>query len=297
MIRLICTLAIATLLVLVAMPRGIARATDDASAAPVHPAPPSPHSNPGNPAAKPHRITLQPNTHPTPPGANEPDSAALDSVRESQHPAKLGDIGADAGKPPPPGDPPRPRRDGRQRMSPEMIDRLLALARTIDPARAERLAEMRRDNLPAFQRWFATNGRRLAGLLELERKDPELFSARVCELRAEAKVNNIARQYHKAREDGQLDEASRLEAEVRAAEDSRFDCYLRARGMELAILANKVEKMKQDLQDDLQNRDKIIEDRITTLLTAPPDDDVPVPQEGDDMPAPTRHEPSSLRDP
>lgn len=299
MIRFTRTFAMVTLLALAAIPLGIASAIDDATVPPSQPTPPSPRANPADPAAKPNRVTLQPNTQPTPPSADEPDSAALGRPRDGQRPLPPGELGAAPGNPPPPGDPQRPRRDGRQRMSPEMIDRLLDLARKIDPARAERLADMRRDNLPAFQRWFATNGRRLAGLLQLEKKEPELFSARVCELRAEAKVNNISRQYHQAREAGQLVEASRLEAEVRTAEDSRFDCYLRARGMELAILANRVDKMKQDLQDDLQNRDKIIDDRIATLLAAPPDDDVPAPREGDDADesGPARHEPAALREP
>lgn len=167
----------------------------------------------------------------------------------------------------------RPGSGFRRQLTPAEHDRALQILAELDPESAKRLTELRERDPAAFQRDFARFGRRLIGLMELEKRQPELFKVRLRELRLEVEERKLAEKIRQLREQNKVGEADALVPQLREKVKEHQGCRIQARGWELVLLDQHIKAMREQLQKDTENFDASIEPRVQMLLKGEPDRD------------------------
>lgn len=158
------------------------------------------------------------------------------------------------------------RHHHRRSLTPADLDRIIEIARQIDPERGEQWSKDRSDNSAAFERALMLRGKLMFGLLELETRHPALFEVRICELRAQARSKRLADEWSQATQAGSLAGAQAIEDEVRAAVREQLECGQQARAHEIVILHEHQKKLREKLQHSLANSDAIVEQRLREIM-------------------------------
>ncbi|MHC4080288.1 MAG: hypothetical protein ACYS15_15950 [Planctomycetota bacterium] len=158
-------------------------------------------------------------------------------------------------------------RDGRPHrgLSPELIERCLEVARDVDPALADRLEAIRREQpAQAFARALR-DARYLTSLTGLKSEDPQLYDVKVKELRIDAQVDRVLEQLAEARRMSSAGVAD-LEAQLRGLVQQQVAVSLVARGMYLRRLNDQMKSLRDQLDHDLGHFRQAVDRRMKRLL-------------------------------
>ncbi len=158
----------------------------------------------------------------------------------------------------------QPLQQGRL-LSPEQMDRIIAVARDLSPELATRLDEARARNADAFRSALGAQAKRLGSLAVLRDRRPELYAIRIQELRLEAQVLALGEQLRSAIDAGRTDDAARLEATLRPLVLSFVDSNLRSRAVELASLDAMMRELRVDLERDARQRTDTVDQWVNAL--------------------------------
>ncbi len=158
----------------------------------------------------------------------------------------------------------QPLQQGRL-LSPEQMDRIIAVARDLSPELATRLDEARARNADAFRSALGSQAKRLGSLAVLRDRRPELYAIRIQELRLEAQVLALGEQLRSAIDAGRTDDAARLEATLRPLVLSFVDSNLRSRAVELASLDAMMRELRVDLERDARQRTDTVDQWVNAL--------------------------------
>ena len=160
-----------------------------------------------------------------------------------------------------------PRGRGLPRtISEEDFKRIIEIGKRISPEMATALEAQWTENREAAMKSLARNGRRLYGMLMLERRNPELFAAKVEELKAQFDLRKAAMAFGEARDAG--DESAQLaaRASIETLAAKTVDLGLKVRAMELAALDLAVLEMRAKLQEEVATSSARVEAMVERLL-------------------------------
>ncbi len=145
---------------------------------------------------------------------------------------------------------------GRRELTDEDLARAVAVAKLVSVEWGN-VMEARAKSEPAQMRAsLRAGGRRLLGLVALQERAPEVFEAKVTELRAQAATNRAASEVRKAKESGGVDAAqmTALETALDAAAAAQVAATLEMRRAEYSALATRLATMKDGIDADAKNR-------------------------------------------
>lgn len=153
-----------------------------------------------------------------------------------------------------------------QTISEEDFKRIIEIGKRISPDMATALEKQWADDREGAMKSLARNGRRLYMMLMLERRNPELFSAKVEELKAQFDLRKAALAFSEARTAGDetAQRAARISVETLAAKT--VDLGLKVRAMELAALDLAVLEMRAKLQEEVATSSARVESMVERLL-------------------------------
>jgi hypothetical protein len=157
---------------------------------------------------------------------------------------------------------PRPTPRG---LGPHLIEQCLAVARDVDPALADRLEAIRREKSDAEFAAALREARYLRSLARLKDEDPQLYDAKVKELRLDAQVDRLLDRLAQARRDGSAS-ADDLEKQLYGLVQQQVAFSFVARGMYLRRLNEQMKTLRDQLDHDLGHFEQAVEKRMKHLL-------------------------------
>lgn len=155
------------------------------------------------------------------------------------------------------------------RMRIEFCERCNEVANDIDPSLARRLDAMRQQDPAEFERNMKIFGRKLFALGELKKHDPDLYAAKLNELRMELTVRQRANDLREARAAGHTVQAEQYEAALRMALQMQLAWSLKARGDLLCRLEEQVRQIRSEMSDQAARMNELVEERFQALLQNP----------------------------
>ncbi len=191
-------------------------------------------------------------------------------------PQRASQAQAPAAAPVPPAEPKAPVPDGRAEprrgdpargrpampISPEMVDRIIEVARDVSPDLAKQIEERRNASPEEMSQAMRQSARRLISLAVLKQRNPELYAIRVEDLRLQLELRALGEQYRAAIEAKDDARAKSLEAQVAAKARAQFDVDVRARAQELVALDQQVKTMRDELAQEQREADAKVAERI-----------------------------------
>lgn len=171
-------------------------------------------------------------------------------------------------KAPPADGKPDPRRGEPQRwrpempISPEMVDRVIEVARDVSPDLAKQIEERRNASPEEMSQAMRQSARRLISLAVLKQRNPELYAIRVEDLRLQLELRTLGEQYRAAVEAKDDARAKEVEAQIAAKARAQFDVDVRARAQELVALDQQVKTMREELLQEQREADAKVAERI-----------------------------------
>ncbi|MFO0961922.1 MAG: hypothetical protein U0625_03340 [Phycisphaerales bacterium] len=155
----------------------------------------------------------------------------------------------------PPADAPggaRARDGGRWRpempLSPEMIDRIIEVARDVSPDLAKEIEERRASAPEEMSQAVRQNARRLFSLAILKQRNPDLYRIRVEDLRLQLELRTLGEKYRAAEQAKNTAQMTDLESQIAAKVRTQVELDLRARAAELVALDQQLKTMREELR-------------------------------------------------
>ncbi|MEI6474674.1 MAG: hypothetical protein WCO75_04715 [Planctomycetota bacterium] len=185
---------------------------------------------------------------------------------------KQGDkLGAKSG-----GEPGEPRRGDAMRwrpdgpMPPEMIDRVIAVARDVSPELAAQLEERRTMAPDEMSQAMRQSARRLVALAVIKERNPNLYAIRVEDVRLQLELRTLGDAYRAAQEAGDASKAAALGVQIAAKVRAQVDIDLKARAQELIALDEQMKAMRDDLVQEQRGTDARVAERIDAVKKGQP---------------------------
>jgi hypothetical protein len=158
---------------------------------------------------------------------------------------------------------------GAARVRPEIFDRCVEVARDIDPALAKRLASLRQQNASEFEQSMRVNGRKLLAMAELKQRDPDLYGAKLSELRFELSVRQKAHELREARAHGTSADAEVLEKQLRTALAIQLGMSIKSRGEIICQLQERINGIRAEIEHQASTFNETVETRFRELVNNP----------------------------
>lgn len=222
--------------------------------------------------AQPDAPVAQP-TNPNPP----------DAPRQDDRPDRPGRDRSDRDRPPGPGGPPGPGPGpGRERgdndedrgnwrnwrppapvdLNDEQIEKVMAFVRETRPEIAGGLDKLRKEDDKKFRESLRRLGPQVLFMIALKERDPEAYERMVKEQALREKVFHLANKALKA----EGEELNAIRAELRAAVAEQVEMRRKYREMELAGLEKRIAEIRQEMSDDLANKQQIIDRKVDEVI-------------------------------
>lgn len=184
-------------------------------------------------------------------------------------------------------------RERRMPMSPEMVDKVLAVAKDVSPELAEKLNALREGPSEQLPEAVRQNARRLISLAFLKERNEELYKVRVKDLRVQLELHALGVRYDAAKSAGNKAELEALDVEIAKKVAYQVALDHNARAQELVALDAQMKDMREDLERDLKPEEvkARVEERISAVKLGQPIKGRPgpgegrPPQQGSDKPA------------
>ncbi|MCZ6836197.1 MAG: hypothetical protein O7G85_10520 [Planctomycetota bacterium] len=152
--------------------------------------------------------------------------------------------------------------------STQFIDECMLVAEQINPEWAARMRSACEKTPEDFERFVRRSGRRLVALVELRRRDPQLYQIKIDELRIEAQLNGLVHKLHHLHTEGQFDspEAGELKEELYTQVLQQVAFSLKARGDYIVRLKNHVQALEDQISEDAFLFLRTADERYKTLI-------------------------------
>jgi hypothetical protein len=168
------------------------------------------------------------------------------------------------------GQPPRPGDRGAARaarMSPELIERCLDVAREIDREMGDRLARQRDRDPAKFARTMRVEvGRRLIAMAQLKERNPELYQLKLSEITMNVQVHKLAGQLREAMKSGDAKRIEPLKNQLRTQLQIQQALSLKSRGDTICAYEEQLERLREDLSHEADNFALMVDARMQHLL-------------------------------
>lgn len=178
-----------------------------------------------------------------------------------------------APRPAAPQDPSR-RDGGRWRpdgpMSPEMVERVLAVARDVSPELAAQLEKMRAESPEQVSQAMRQNARRLMALAVIKERNPGLYAVRVEDARLQLELRKLGDQYRGAVQSGDAAAAESIGAQIAAKVRAQVDVDLKARAQELVALDEQMKSLREELVTEERRTAERVAERIDAVKKGQP---------------------------
>lgn len=167
------------------------------------------------------------------------------------------------------------RRDGgRWRtdgpMSPEMVERVLAVARDVSPELAAQLEKMRAESPEQVSQAMRQNARRLMALAVIKERNPGLYAVRVEDARLQLELRKLGDQYRSAVQSGDNAAAEVIGAQIAAKVRAQVDVDLKARAQELVALDEQMKALREELVAEQRRTADRVAERIDAVKKGQP---------------------------
>lgn len=144
-------------------------------------------------------------------------------------------------------------------------DALIAVAKDVSPELAKTLGAARAKDPASFRAATAKLAKRLSSLAVLRDRKPELYKLRVEELRVQGQLDGLKEEWASARVGNRVEEAQKIEGQIRKLAGTLVDLNLRSRGLELAQIDALLRSMLADYRRDVDDRNQTIERVVNGL--------------------------------
>jgi hypothetical protein len=173
------------------------------------------------------------------------------------------------------------RRAGARRMEgpmpPEMVERVMAVARDVSPELAAQLERSRQESPESVSQAMRQNARRLMALAVVKERNP---AVRVEDLRLQIELRKLGEEYRAAVAAGDAGKASALESQIAAKARTQVDIDLKARAQELVALDDQMKSMREELAAEQKRTDERVAERIDAVKQGKPLQERPMLGEG-----------------
>ncbi len=155
-------------------------------------------------------------------------------------------------------------------MPPEMIDRIIEVARDVSPELAKQIEERRDSSPEEMSQAIKQNARRLFALAIVKQRNPELYQIRVEDLRLQLELRTLGEQYRAAETAGDQSKVQVLGSQIAAKARSQVEIDLRARAAELVALDQQLTTMREELRAEQLETDARTAERIDAVKKGKP---------------------------
>ncbi len=159
---------------------------------------------------------------------------------------------------------PRGDREMMDEMPQRMIERVMEVAKEIDPELAEQLGTMCHDDPEAFKKIIRRQGRRLASLVHTRESDPDLFEVKLNELKLDAEIYQVTKSIRVLGVDEEVSQAQI--ATLRGLVRAKIALNIRVQTLSINRLERHVEALKERLTDTSERFDEVVEEQLEELL-------------------------------
>ena len=165
----------------------------------------------------------------------------------------------------------RPRQRETLNITPEFIDECMEVAEQVNPEWTKKMRHLCDRNPEEFERMLKQSGRHLIGLVQLKRRDPELYEIKLHELRLDSYIKAISNELLVLHLDGKGESTEAVERrmELRVLVQEQVALTLKVRGDYINRLEQHVEALKKQLEDDALAFFRTVEDRYKLLTKMP----------------------------
>jgi len=165
----------------------------------------------------------------------------------------------------------RDRGHWRDRMRPQPLsdedaEEALSIIAELKPEAAERLRALRAEDPRRFAGELRGRFPRLGYLLRLKQADPAMYELRVSDMKLAGQSMRLAQAWRTADAAGEADKADDLREQLAAVAADHFAVRQEIRAAELRKLEERLEALRDELEQRQADRDTIIEDHIERLL-------------------------------
>jgi len=144
----------------------------------------------------------------------------------------------------------------------EKEEAVVTFIKEVNPFLAKRLERVRSINFEEYRRILEDVSRRYREIKELEISQPDLAKKAVEELKLEGQTEELVEQYRQT-SDNQGKE--KLRTEIKNLLTQTFDNKTALDEAHATIIENEVQKLRARIAQKKQNKDKIIEKRLSDL--------------------------------
>ncbi len=162
------------------------------------------------------------------------------------------------------------RRESRQYnrhdtlyLTKEQEEEVIAYLRETRSEQAKRLLELKDRSPERYRSWLSRAFREKRYMDEMKERDPERYQVLVQEKQLESKSRSLASQY---RETDNEAEKGQLKSELKTLLDRLFDLRQMNRETEIKNLEKRLDELRENLQQRLDNKPGIVEKRLMEMI-------------------------------
>jgi hypothetical protein len=145
-----------------------------------------------------------------------------------------------------------------------MVERVMEVAKELDPELAEQLGTMCQDDPEAFKKIVRRQGRRLASLVHMRESDPDLFEVKLNELKLDAEISQVSKSI---REIGVDEEVSQAQiATLRGLVRAKTALNIRVQTLSINRFERHLKALRERLADTSERFDEVVEQHIAEIL-------------------------------
>ena len=164
----------------------------------------------------------------------------------------------------PEGRDPRGERSNLDKIPPRTVDRVMEIAKELDPEFAEQLTNMCHDDPEAFKNLIRRQGRRLRSLVQLRESDPDLFEVKLNELKIDAEISLITKSIRVLGVDEAVSQAQI--ATLRGLVRAKTALRLRVQTLSIDRLEKHIAALREKIANTSARFDEVVEEQVQQLL-------------------------------
>lgn len=157
------------------------------------------------------------------------------------------------------------KRSPRGEVTQRMIDRVMEIAKEVDPELGARLGTMCQEDPEVFKSLIRRQGRGLGSLLQLREIDPDLFEVKLNELKLDAEILLVSNSIRELGTDEDVTQAQI--ATLRGLVRAKTALSIRVQTLSINRLERHIAALRQKIADTSDRFDEVVEERIEQLLS------------------------------
>ena len=157
------------------------------------------------------------------------------------------------------------KRGPRGEVTQRMIDRIMEIAKEVDPELGARLGAMCQEDPEVFKSLIRRQGRGLGSLLQLREIDPDLFEVKLNELKLDAEILLVSNSIRELGTDEDVTQAQI--ATLRGLVRAKTALSIRVQTLSINRLERHIAALRQKIADTSDRFDEVVEERIEQLLS------------------------------